>query len=243
MWAGLKHPSVWIGRAICAVILDRNAYREVAQDATMNVPGLLLVLASSLVAALVVNPAQWWQETLFRVGMWLLGVILILIAGRLLGFRGIPAPVGRAVAFAHSAYFVFLLGLIPRIRERSSLHRYRPCFYGYLDELCRKSEAERLARRDPAGRHIHRTYAYPGCRSGSCEWPQIYFTVICLCFWGHSAAVKKNCDLALRLHPSYLAHAGFQCIYAGFGLVCYAPPLRPWRACPWRCRAHRRPAG
>jgi uncharacterized membrane protein YvlD (DUF360 family) len=117
MWAGLKHPSVWIGRAIRSVILDRDAYREVAQDANMNAPGLLLLLLTSLLAGYFFNPAQLWLETLFRVGMWFVGLILILIAGRLLGYRGLPGPVGRALAFAHCAYFIFLLGFIPGLEN------------------------------------------------------------------------------------------------------------------------------
>ena len=113
MWAGLKHPSVWIGRAIRAVILDRNAYREVAQEANMNAPGILLVLAGALLAAYVLNPANLWQDALVRLGSWLVGVLLIWGAGRLLGNRDVPGPVGRALAFAHSAFFILLLGFIP----------------------------------------------------------------------------------------------------------------------------------
>jgi uncharacterized membrane protein YvlD (DUF360 family) len=113
MWAGLKHPSVWIGRAIRAVILDRKAYRELAQDATMNAPTLLLVLASSLLLAYVFNPADIWREFLLRLAGWVIGVVVIWGAGRLLGNRDVPAPVGRVLGFAHSANFLLLVGFIP----------------------------------------------------------------------------------------------------------------------------------
>ena len=81
----------------------------------MNAPGLLLLLVSSVLAAYCLNPANVLSETISRLLGWLISVVVIFIAGRLLGHRGIPGPLGRALAFAHSAYFILLLAFVPNL--------------------------------------------------------------------------------------------------------------------------------
>jgi uncharacterized membrane protein YvlD (DUF360 family) len=111
---GLFHqPSRWLGRAIRCLVLDRGAYQEVVKDPYMTGPALLIALVS-LAVATIFSPGGWslsaWLE---RIGAWLLAVLVVGLAARLLGGKASYTTTLRALGFAAIALLLNLLALIP----------------------------------------------------------------------------------------------------------------------------------
>jgi uncharacterized membrane protein YvlD (DUF360 family) len=110
---GLAQVGTWIRRALRALLLDRSAYREVAQDAYMTGPALLLGLLGTVVAGLVAAGGVNLLLLAGRVLGWLLGVLILFGAGRLLGGKGDFTATLRGLGFAQTTHWVALLGLVP----------------------------------------------------------------------------------------------------------------------------------
>jgi uncharacterized membrane protein YvlD (DUF360 family) len=112
---GLRQGRVWLVRALRALVLSRSAYREVVRDPYMTGPALLIaVLAALLVASLTSQtPLEAVIGWAVRLLGWLLGVLAVFGAGRLLGGRGTFTATLRGVGFAQVVYLLELLTLIP----------------------------------------------------------------------------------------------------------------------------------
>ncbi len=115
---GVFHqPSRWVGRAMRALVLDRSAYGEVSEDPTMTGPALLIMLLG-LAVATIFAPHGWsLVADLGRVGGWLLGLLLLVIAAHPLGGRASYTRTLRAVGFGATAHFLSLLALIPPLKS------------------------------------------------------------------------------------------------------------------------------
>ena len=85
---GIFHqPSLWFGRALRALVLDRSAYTEVADDSYMTGPALLITIVG-LALATVFSPQGWSVSGyLGRLGGWLLGLVVLVVAAHPLGGR------------------------------------------------------------------------------------------------------------------------------------------------------------
>ncbi|MFZ2362171.1 MAG: phage holin family protein [Anaerolineae bacterium] len=118
---GIGSVGVWVGCALRALILERSAYREVAQDALMTGPALLIAVLAALVEMLVVTGGFDGPFLAIRLGLWLLAVLFIFAAGRLLSGKGAFTRTFRAVGFAQVAWFLGLLALIPPIAPLARL--------------------------------------------------------------------------------------------------------------------------
>ena len=114
---GVFHqPSKWAGRALRALVLDRSAYAEVADDSFMTGPAVLIMLLS-MVAGTFFGPGGWSLSAyLGRIGGWLLGLVVLVIAARPLGGRMGYTRTLRAVGFASMARFLALLAVFPVIQ-------------------------------------------------------------------------------------------------------------------------------
>jgi hypothetical protein len=112
---GIGQGGVWVGRALRALILDRSAYREVVQDALMTGPALLIAVLAALVEMLVVAGGFDGAFLVMRIGLWVLAVLVVFAAGRLLSGKGKFTTTLRAMGFAQIAWFLGLLTLIPPI--------------------------------------------------------------------------------------------------------------------------------
>ena len=112
---GLGDVKTWLGRAARALILDRTAYREVANDALMTGPALLIGLLAALIQVLVVDGGLNWTMLGARFGLWLIAVLIVGMAGRLLSGKGTYTSTLRALGFAQVAWFLGLLTFVPVI--------------------------------------------------------------------------------------------------------------------------------
>ena len=85
---GVFHqPSRWVGRALRALVLDRSAYTEVADDSYMTGPALLITIVG-LALATVFSPQGWSVSGyLGRLGGWLIGLVVLVVAAHPLGGR------------------------------------------------------------------------------------------------------------------------------------------------------------
>jgi hypothetical protein len=111
---GVFHqPSRWVGRALRALVLDRSAYTEVAEDSYMTGPALLITIVAFALATIFSSQGWSWPGYLGRLGGWLLGLLILVIAARPLGGRAGYTRTLRAVGFASMARFLALLAVFP----------------------------------------------------------------------------------------------------------------------------------
>jgi hypothetical protein len=110
---GIGQVGTWLGRAGRALVLDRTAYQGVVQDVTMTGPALLIaILASILVSVVQAGGFNLWLA-LGEIGLWLLSVLVVTIAGRLLGGTGDFMTTLRGMGFARSVFVLGLLAFLP----------------------------------------------------------------------------------------------------------------------------------
>jgi hypothetical protein len=109
---GIGQFGVWIGRALRALILDRSAYREVAQDALMTGPAVLIAVLAALVEMVFLGSDLGWSFVPLRIGLWVLAVLMVFAAGRILSGKGKFTTTMRAMGFAQTAWFLSVLTLI-----------------------------------------------------------------------------------------------------------------------------------
>lgn len=85
---------MWAARAVRALVLSRSAYREVAADPYMTGPAIAIALVASWLQSFVANqdPKEALIGTAVRLLGWLLAVLIVFGAGRLLGGRGAIRP-------------------------------------------------------------------------------------------------------------------------------------------------------
>ena len=113
LFKGLGQIKVWLGRALRAVVLDRNAYEDVARDAYMTGPALLigfigLVINASNLAGNVNAPS-----IAARVVAWPFMVLFLLMAARVLGGKASYTATFRVTGFAYFGYWLTVLAIVP----------------------------------------------------------------------------------------------------------------------------------
>ena len=112
---GIGQVGTWLERAIRALVLDRSAYQEVVQDATMTGPALLIALVGSILVSVVQAGGFNLWLALGQFGLWLLSVLVVWMAGSLLGGTGDLSAVLRGMGFAASVFLLSLLNFVPVI--------------------------------------------------------------------------------------------------------------------------------
>jgi hypothetical protein len=112
---GIGQVSTWLGRAGRALALDRSAYQEVVRDVTMTGPALLIALVGSILVSVIQADGFNLWLALGQFGLWLLSVLAVTIAGRLLGGKGEFLDTLRGMGFAASVFILSLLAFIPGI--------------------------------------------------------------------------------------------------------------------------------
>jgi uncharacterized membrane protein YvlD (DUF360 family) len=130
LWAGLKDVRTWLSLAGHALVLDRSAYQEIVNNKRMTGPALLLALVAITISALLRPESESGVlYVLFRLLGWLLAVLAVYLAGRVLTKEGNYTRTLRGVGFAQVAYLIELLAFIPPL---SSLAIFLGTVLGFL---------------------------------------------------------------------------------------------------------------
>ncbi len=110
---GISQVSEWISNALSCIFLERAAYERVVRDAYMTGPALLIsLLAISASSALRASSFDI-LHMLTSYGVWLVSVLVLSLAGRLLTKEGTFTQTFRAVGFAQATYILAPLVFIP----------------------------------------------------------------------------------------------------------------------------------
>jgi len=109
---GLRRPSRWVGLALRVMIVDRAAFRTIADTSAMTGPALLLSLLGVAAAALVELPdagSGWLGVFVGRFLLWVLGVLILHGTARVLRGQATFTQTFRVMGFVQA---VELLGLL-----------------------------------------------------------------------------------------------------------------------------------
>jgi len=110
---GFTRTRGWVGKMLRAMVLDRSAYREIVEDPYMTGPALLIGIVVSLLAGLVVAGGLDLLQMAGRVGIWIVDVVIIFLAARILGGKGSFTATLRGLGFAHAVFIYEIIGLVP----------------------------------------------------------------------------------------------------------------------------------
>jgi uncharacterized membrane protein YvlD (DUF360 family) len=118
LFKGLGQGKVWIGRMLRTLVLDRTAYQEVARDAFMTGPALLIGLIGLALSAIVLNGAAVGSTLnapliVGRLIAWPFIALFLLMAARVLGGKASYTATFRVTGFAYSGYWLALLSFLP----------------------------------------------------------------------------------------------------------------------------------
>lgn len=115
LWNGIKAVSIWVPHALRSFVLDRTSFEEVAASKLMTGPGLLLGLLGAFVLGLMRSDAKGLEVGLGSAAIWLLSVLAVYAAGRLLSRKGTYTRTMRTMGFAQATLLLELFALIPVI--------------------------------------------------------------------------------------------------------------------------------
>jgi len=112
---GLGQIKRWIPLALGALLLQRDAFRQIAKKEIMTGPALLLGIVGTIIFSGILFGGFTWGMVLFQIVFWFVTVLLIYMAGRILRGKGTYTSVLRAVGFAQGIYLLDVFSLIPAI--------------------------------------------------------------------------------------------------------------------------------
>ncbi len=98
-----------------AMVLDRSAYQEIVADPYMTGPALAIAVVASIIVGILTAGGFDLAQMAGRIGIWLILVITIFLAGRVLGGKGTFTATLRGLGFAHAVTLYELMGLIPAL--------------------------------------------------------------------------------------------------------------------------------
>jgi uncharacterized membrane protein YvlD (DUF360 family) len=112
---GLGMVGQWLGHAARAIALDRATYQQVASDAYMTGPALLIALLAALFRSLNRSGGFDLAGFLAHFGLWLLATAVLYGVAHLMRGKATFTATLRAAGFAQSAHILDLLGFLPVI--------------------------------------------------------------------------------------------------------------------------------
>ena len=113
MGKGLAQVGKWVNLALHALILQREAYREIAGDVYMTAPALLISLVAQTIQSWIILGRLDVLNILLRYALWFVSVFFLFIAARLLHGKHRFTTTLRVVGFAQSAQIFELLAFLP----------------------------------------------------------------------------------------------------------------------------------
>jgi uncharacterized membrane protein YvlD (DUF360 family) len=127
---GLGQIKTWLDYAVRAITLNRDAYREIARDAYMTGPALLIGLLAQIIQSLNSQGHLDVVNILLRYGVWFITVLFLYLAGHLLRGKADYTTTLRVSGFAQSAHIFELLGFIPVIGPLARFIALTLAFFG-----------------------------------------------------------------------------------------------------------------
>jgi uncharacterized membrane protein YvlD (DUF360 family) len=112
---GISQVGTWLRLAIQAILLNREAYREIAGNAYMTAPALLISLLAQVIQSFNAQGTFDIVDILLRYSLWFVAVLFLFMAARLLRGTKHYTTTLRVVGFAQSAYVLELLVFLPMI--------------------------------------------------------------------------------------------------------------------------------
>jgi uncharacterized membrane protein YvlD (DUF360 family) len=112
---GLGRGQVWIGRMLRTLVLDRNAYQEVARDPYMTGPALLIGLIGLALSTITTSGAVNAGAIVARLITWPFAVLFLQLTARVLGGKASYTRTFRVTGFAYFAYWLVALSPLPVI--------------------------------------------------------------------------------------------------------------------------------
>jgi uncharacterized membrane protein YvlD (DUF360 family) len=126
---GLSQVGKWLNYALRAMTLSRETYQEIAKDAYMIGPALLIGLLAQILQSLNSERQLDIVNILVRYAVWFFAVLFVYLAGRLLRGKADYTATVRVAGFAQSAHILELLGFLPVV---GSIARFVALLLGFF---------------------------------------------------------------------------------------------------------------
>ena len=127
---GLSQVGKWLNYAFDAIKLSREAYREIAQDAYMTGPALLIALLAQILQSLNSQRQLDVIDILMRYAIWFIAVLFLYLAARVLRGKADYTVTLRVAGFAQSAHIFEVLGFLPIIGSLARFLALLLVFFG-----------------------------------------------------------------------------------------------------------------
>jgi hypothetical protein len=127
---GLGQFGKWLENAFQAIKLDRDAYQDIAKDAYMTGPALLIAFLGQTLQSLNSQGQLDIVNILMRYALWFLAILLLYMAARVLRGKANYNSTLRVAGFAQSAHVLELLGFIPVIGPLARILALLLTFFG-----------------------------------------------------------------------------------------------------------------
>lgn len=112
---GLRQIKKWVPLALGTLLLQRDAFRQIAKNEIMTGPALLLGIVGTITYSGLLLGSFTRRMFLFQITFWFVTVLIIYLAGRILRGKGTYTSVLRVVGFAQGIYILDAFSLIPTI--------------------------------------------------------------------------------------------------------------------------------
>jgi uncharacterized membrane protein YvlD (DUF360 family) len=127
---GISQVGVWLHLAFQAITLNRDAYREIANNAYMTAPALLIALLAQVIQSINAQGRFDILNILLRYVIWFMAVIFLFMAARLLRGKRHYTTTMRVAGFAQSAHILELLVFLPVIGPLARFTALLLAFFG-----------------------------------------------------------------------------------------------------------------
>jgi len=98
-----------------AILLQRDAYRKVADNELMTGPAILLGIVGTIILSISRTSGTTLGVVLIQIAVWFVTVMVMYLAGRLLRGKGSYTSTLLAIGFAQGVYLLDLLAFLPVI--------------------------------------------------------------------------------------------------------------------------------
>lgn len=127
---GLIQAGKWLNHAWRAFTLNRETYKEIARDAYMTGPALLIMVVAQILQSLASSTQFNFLNVILRIAVWFFIVVVLFLATRLLRGTADFTTTLRVVGFAQSAHILELLNFLPVVGPLARVAAVLITFFG-----------------------------------------------------------------------------------------------------------------